>query len=95
MSSDFNVSEYAKDKWDDMEAVKAFHQKAGSAIRTALVSRVKDLIKRRQRVDVVQTLELPGVKSGKMGLLRVSAVDVKPMQIPLSRLFHLEKIVTH
>jgi len=95
MSSDFNVSEYARAKWDDMEAVKAFHQKAGSAIRTALVSRVKDLIKRRQRVDVVQTLELPGVTSGKMGLLRVSAVDVKSMQIPLSRLFHLEKIVTH
>ena len=78
-----------------MEAVKAFHQKAGSVIRTALVARVKDLIKSRQRVDVAQTIELSGVKSGKMGLLRVSAVDVKSMQIPLSRLFSLEKIVSH
>ena len=95
MSSDFNVSEYAKAKWADMEAVKAFHQKAGSVIRTALVARVKDLIKSRQRVDVAQTIELSGVKSGKMGLLRVSAVDVKSMQIPLSRLFSLEKIVSH
>lgn len=95
MSSDFNASEYARAKWADMAAVKAFHQKAGSAIRTALVTRVKDLIKSRQRVDVVQTIELAGVKSGKMGLLRVSAVDVKSMQIPLSRLFNLEKIVNH
>lgn len=95
MSSDFNVEEYAKAKWDDMEAVKVFHQKAGSVIRAALVSRVKDLIKNRQRVDTVQTIELRGVKSGKMGLLRVSAVDSKSMRIPLSRLFHLEKIVVH
>ena len=95
MSSDFNVSEYANAKWADMEAVKAFHQKAGSVIRTALVTRVKELIKSRQRVDVVQTIELSGVKSGKMGLLRVAAVDVKSMQIPSSRLFNLEKIVSH
>lgn len=95
MPSDVNIDVYARARWDDMEAVKAFHQRAGSVIRSALVSRVKDLIMRHQRVDTVQTIELAGVKSGKMGLLRVSAVDVKSMQIPLSRLFNLEKNVTH
>jgi hypothetical protein len=95
MPPDCNVDEYARDRWNDMELVKAFHQKAGSAIRASLVSRVRDIISKRQRVDTVQTIELTGVKAGKMGLMRVSAVDDKSILIPLSRMFHLKKIATH
>ncbi len=95
MPPDFTFGDYARSKWDAMEEVKAFHHKAGSAIRTELVLLVKDLIKRRQRVDVVQSIELSGVTSGKMGLLRVSAVDSKSMQVPSSRLFNLARIVNH
>jgi len=86
------IDEYIGAKWTDMESVKSFQQRAGMTIRSALVERVQDLIKRRQRVDTVQTIELAGVKAGMMGLMRVSAVDSKSMMMPLSRLFHLEKI---
>lgn len=86
------IDDYIGAKWTDMELVKSFQQRAGMTIRSALVERVQDLIKRRQRVDAVQTIELAGVKAGMMGLMRVSAVDSKSMMMPLSRLFHLEKI---
>jgi hypothetical protein len=87
-----DIDEYIEAKWTDMELVKSFQQKAGMTIRAALVERVQDLIKRRQRVDTVETIELSGVKAGMMGLMRVSAIDSKSMMMPLSRLFHLEKI---
>ena len=90
---EINVNEYALAKWNEMELVKAYHHKAGAVIRAALVTRVRDLIIKRERVDTVLTIELPGVRAGKMGLLRVSAVDEKAMQVPLSRLFHLEKVI--
>jgi len=86
------IDEYIGAKWTDMELVKSFQQKAGMTIRSALVERVQDLIKRRQRVDTVQTIELAGVNAGTMGLMRVSAVDSKSMMMPHSRLFQLEKI---
>lgn len=86
------IDDYIGAKWTDMELVKSFQQRAGMTIRSALIKRVQDLIKRRQRVDTVQTIELVGVKAGMMGLMRVSAVDSKSMMMPLSRLFHLEKI---
>jgi len=83
---------YADARWDDMERLKAYHHKAGVAIRAALLTRVRSLVAERRRIDSVESIELPGVAAGRMGLLRVSAVDIKSRRVPRSRLFHLGKV---
>lgn len=83
------VDQYAHEKWQQMERVKTFHVRAGAAIRTALLQRVKGLVAERRQVETVESIELPGVEAGRMGLLRVSAVDSKPVRAPHSRLFHV------
>jgi hypothetical protein len=89
------TEEYAYKRWQQMEQVKAFHFRAGAAIRTALLQRVKSLVADRVRVETVESIELPGVEAGRMGLLRVSAVDAKPVRIPQSRLFHVFPLKEH
>lgn len=88
MESD-SCDEYALDRWAEMERLKQFHQRAASEIRKALLERVHMLVVARSRVDVVESIQLPGLEAGSIGLLRVSAVDVSSVRIPLSRLFHL------
>jgi hypothetical protein len=83
---------YAKTKWEEMELVKDYHRRAGSDIRTALLERVKRLIAERTRIDSVASIDLPGVSSGRMGLLRISAVDTKSARVPYSRLFHIHPL---
>lgn len=83
---------YADVRWDEMERLKAYHHKAGVAIRAALLTRVRGLISERRRIDTVESIELPGVAAGRMGLLRVAAVDTKTRKVPMSRLFHLGKV---
>lgn len=83
---------YADERWKEMERVKVYHHRAGLVIRAALVTRVRALIAERKRVDTVQSIELPGVEAGRMGLLRVAAIDGKSMRVPMSRLFHLEQV---
>lgn len=83
---------YADDRWDDMERLKTYHHKAGVAIRVALLARVRGLVSERRRIDTVESIELPGVAAGRMGLLRVAAVDYKTRKVPLSRLFHLGRV---
>lgn len=86
---DMDIKEYARIKWEKMELVKSFHARAGSTIRAKLLSRVNELIKERRHIETVEIIELPGVTSGKMGLLRVAAVDTKPVSVPESKLFHV------
>lgn len=81
--------EYAREKWQQMERVKAFHIRAGTIIRNALLERVREFVAARQQISSVASIELPGVSAGRMGLLRVSAVDNRTMQVPLSQLFHI------
>lgn len=83
---------YADVRWDEMERLKAYHHKAGVAIRAALLARVRGLVSERRRIDTVESIELPGVAAGRMGLLRVAAVDTKTRKVPVSRLFHLGKV---
>lgn len=81
--------EYARNKWAELERLKNFHQRAASEIRKALLERVLRLVAARSRVDVVESIQLPGLEAGSIGLLRVSAVDVSSVRVPFSRLFHL------
>ena len=83
---------FADSRWDEMERLKAFHHKAGVAIRTALLSRVRGLISERRQIHMSESIELPGVASGRMGLLRVAAVDSRPRNIKSSALFQLSKL---
>lgn len=85
-------ADYSKEKWAQMELVKDYHRRAGSDIRTALLERVKSLIAERARIDTVASIDLPGVRSGRMGLLRVSAVDAQSIRVPYSRLFHIHPV---
>jgi hypothetical protein len=87
-----NPAAYAKEKWTQMELVKDYHRRAGTDIRTALLERVKILIAERTRIDTVASINLPGVKSGRMGLLRISAVDARSVRVPYSRLFHIHPV---
>lgn len=91
-ASSLDPDVYATEKWQQMEHVKAYHHRAGIAIRTALLERVKGLVAERHRVESVESIELPGLEAGSMGLLRVAAVDNKSMQVPLSRLFHITAV---
>jgi hypothetical protein len=83
---------YADDRWDDMERLKAYHHRAGVAIRAALIARVRGLVSERRHIDTCETIELPGVAAGRMGLLRVAGVDYKTRKVPLSRLFYLRRV---
>lgn len=83
---------YANARWDDMERLKAYHHKAGVEIRAALLTRVRGLVAERRRIDTMESIELPGVAAGRMGLLRVAAVDTKTRRVSVSRLFHLGKV---
>ncbi len=83
---------YADARWYEMERLKAYHHRAGVAIRAALLTRVRGLVAERRSIESVESIELPGVAAGRMGLLRVSAVDIKSMRVPMSRLFHLGKV---
>jgi hypothetical protein len=88
------TDEYAQARWRQMEQVKSFHMRAGVVIRNALLERVKQLLAERASIATVLSVELPGLAAGRMGLLRVSAVDAKPMPVPLSRLFHVLPVQT-
>jgi len=92
VESDDEPVAYADARWNEMERLKAYHHKAGVAIRAALLTRVRGLVAERRRIDSVELIELPGVAAGRMGLLRISAVDVKSRRVPMSRLFHLGKV---
>lgn len=81
--------EYALKRWTEMERLKVFHQRAASEIRRLLLERVRMLVAARQRVETVESIHLPGLEAGRIGLLRVSAVDATAVRIPFSRLFHL------
>jgi hypothetical protein len=83
---------YADMRWSEMERIKAFHLRAGVIIRSALLARVRELVAERSRIETVQSIELPGLAAGRMGLLRVAAVDAKMRKVPVSRLFHLGKV---
>lgn len=89
------TDEYAYKKWQQMDQMKAFHVRAGAAIRTALLQRVRELVADRVQIETVESIELPGLEAGRMGLLRVSAVDAKPVRIPQSRLFHVFPLKEH
>jgi hypothetical protein len=83
---------YADLRWGEMERLKAYHHRAGVSIRAALLSRVRSLVTERRRIDIVESIELPGVAAGRIGLLRVAAVDSKTRKIPVSRLYQLSKV---
>ncbi|MFN4119991.1 MAG: hypothetical protein ACK4HJ_14400 [Acidovorax sp.] len=87
--SDANPDEYALEKWKEMERLKVFHQRAASEIRRLLLDQVRILIAARKRIETVESIQLPGLEAGCIGLLRVSAVDVTSVRIPFSRLFHI------
>lgn len=91
-ASDEDPSSYADLRWGEMERLKAFHHRAGVSIRAALLSRVRGLVAERRRIDTVESIELPGVAAGRMGLLRVAAVDEKTRKVPVSRLYQLGKV---
>ena len=86
------IEGYARAKWDDIQLIKSFQKRAGMAIRSALIDRVRDLIATGQRVDTFQEIELTGLKAGKMGLLRVAEVDAETMSVPSSLLFSFGKV---
>ncbi|UTP22123.1 hypothetical protein NMB33_17600 [Burkholderia sp. FXe9] len=75
-----------------MELVKGYQHRAGGEIRTALLERVRKLIAERQRIETVLSIALPGVESGQMGLLRVSAIDGQSVRVPYSTLFHKHSV---
>lgn len=83
---------YADLRWGEMERLKAYHHKAGVSIRAALLSRVQALVAERRHIDTVESIELPGLAAGRMGLLRVAAVDTKTRKVPVSRLYQLGKV---
>lgn len=84
--------EYALKRWQQMERVKSFHMRAGVVIRNALLERVRQFVAERTPIVSSASVELPGLEAGRMGLLRVAAVDTKTMMVPLSRLFHLVSV---
>ncbi len=88
-----DVSEiYANARWDEMERLKAYHHKAGAVIRAALLARVRELVAERRHIETVESIELPGAAAGRMGLLRVAAIDTKTRRVPTSTLLHLTKV---
>ena len=91
-ASDEDPCAYADLRWGELERLKAHHHKAGVSIRAALLSRVRSLVAERRRIDTVESIELPGVAAGRMGLLRVAAVDGKTRKVPVSRLYQLSKV---
>lgn len=83
---------YADHLWQNMEKVKSFQQRAGAAIRAALVERVKVLIRAGQSIETAESIALPGVQGGQMGLFRIAAVDSTVISVPASKLFRREKV---
>lgn len=83
---------YANARWDEMERLKAYHHKAGAVIRAALLARVRELVAERRNIETVESIELPGAAAGRMGLLRVAAIDTKSRRVPTSKLFHMTKV---
>jgi len=83
---------YADARWEEMERLKAYHQKAGVAIRTELLDQVRQFVVERRHIETVEAIELTGVAAGRMGLLRVAAIDTMTRQVPTSALFHLTKL---
>jgi len=83
---------YANERWDEMERLKAYHHKAGAVIRSALLARVRELVVERRYIETVEAIELPDVASGRMGLLRVAAIDTISRRVSSSALFNLTKV---
>lgn len=83
---------YANERWDEMERLKTYHHKAGAAIRSALLARVRDLVVERRYIETVEAIELPDVASGRMGLLRIAAIDTISRRVSSSALFNLTKV---
>lgn len=85
----YSAAEYADTKWKEMDHLKTFQHRAGLEIRRALLDRVRALVKQGHQIDTAESIQLPGLAAGRMGLLRVAAADAVSVQIPLSRAFQL------
>lgn len=84
-----SAADYSVAMWSAMERLKTFQHKAGVEIRRALLDRVRALVTEGHHIDTVESIQLPGLKAGRMGLLRVAAADYVSVDIPLSRAFQL------
>ena len=67
---------YASMRWGEITELKSYHHRAGMEIRSELLQQVNALILRREKIGDVHTIELQGIASGQMALLRVSAVEI-------------------
>jgi hypothetical protein len=78
--------ETAENRWALMKEIISYHHRAGLQIREALLRRLRKLVRAGERIDESLALKLPGVDSGELTVLRVSAVDPDAIEVPHHRI---------
>jgi len=72
----------ASEKWEKMKDIIRYHITAGHVIRKALLTKLKNLIKKGINISDSYHLTLSGVGAGEMSVFRVAGIDTETIQIP-------------
>lgn len=72
----------ANERWKRMKEIVRYHVTAGQKIRTALLERLRKMIKDHVVITDSYHLSLPGLSAGEISVFRVAAVDSVSIDIP-------------
>lgn len=87
-----DVVQYAEEKWALMKELKRYHQQAGVYIRNELLDEMKRVIESGTLIEDQLTLNVKGVSSGALSVLRVVGVDPETQTLPYSEIGTIREI---
>ena len=87
-----NILKYAEDKWALMRELKRFHHQAGLYIRKELLAEMKRVLESGVPIQDQLILNLPGVSSGALSVLRVVGVDPETQTLPYNEVGFIREI---
>lgn len=87
-----NVLKFAEEKWALMRELKRFHQRAGVYIRNELLEEMRRVLEEGITINDQLTLNLKGVSSGTLSVLRVVGVDPESQTLPYHEVGVIRKI---
>jgi len=86
LPKELDVLQYAEEKWNLMKELKKFHRQAGLYIRKELLNEMKRVLESGVPIEDQLTLNLKGVSSGALSVLRVVGVDPATQTLPYSEM---------
>ncbi len=78
--------ETAEARWRMIREIRSYRKKAAAEIRNALLTKVREIIRKKVTINDELVLSLPGVDAGEMACIRVVAMDPRTAQVAYHRI---------